>query len=80
MLLLKTNFVTLNTVLNNMNTCSVCHGKTIQKYITYTQWYQGELVAVEHVPAEVCENCNEEYFSPETVDKLQNTIDNQFIA
>ena len=40
-----------------MNTCSVCHGKTTRKYITYTQWYRGELVAVENVPAEVCENC-----------------------
>ena len=58
-----------------MNTCSVCHGKTTQKYITYTQWYRGELVAVENVPAEVCENCNEEYFSPETVDKLQIAIE-----
>jgi YgiT-type zinc finger domain-containing protein len=41
----------------------------------YTQWYRGELVAVENVPAEVCENCNEEYFSPETVDKLQIAIE-----
>ena len=49
-----------------MNTCSACHGKTTQKYITYTQWYHGKLVAVENVPAEVCENCNEEYFSPGT--------------
>ena len=58
-----------------MNVCSVCHGKTIQKFITYTQWYQGELVAVENVPADVCENCNEEYFSPVTVDKLQIAIE-----
>lgn len=58
-----------------MNACSACRGKTIQKYITYTQWYQGELIAVENVPAEVCETCNEEYFSPGTVDKLQIAIE-----
>ncbi|TLD42064.1 MAG: hypothetical protein JETT_1632 [Candidatus Jettenia ecosi] len=33
------------------------------------------MVAVENVPAEVCENCNEEYFSSETVDKLQHAIE-----
>ncbi|MDN3515330.1 MAG: YgiT-type zinc finger protein [Candidatus Brocadia sp.] len=51
------------------------NGKTIQKYITYTQWYQEDLIAVENVPAEVCETCNGEYFSPGTVDKLQIAIE-----
>ena len=58
-----------------MNKCSVCHSQTITKNITYTQWYQEELIAVENVPAEVCQNCGEEYFSPGVVDKIQKVIE-----
>ena len=54
--------------------CSACHSETISKNITYTQWYQGELIAVENVPADVCQNCGEEYFSPDIVDKIQKVI------
>ncbi len=58
-----------------MNKCSVCHSQTVSKNITYTQWYKGELIVVENVPSEVCQNCGEEYFSPNTVDKIQKVIE-----
>ena len=58
-----------------MNKCSVCHNQIVSKNITYTQWYKGELIVVENVPAEVCQNCGEEYFSPATVDKIQKVIE-----
>jgi len=58
-----------------MNKCSVCHSETTSKHITYTQWYKGELVAVENVPSDVCPNCGEEYFSPDIVDKIQEVIE-----
>ena len=58
-----------------MNKCSVCHSETTAKNITYTQWYQGTLIAVENVPAEVCQNCGEEYFLPGIVDKIQRVIE-----
>ena len=58
-----------------MNNCSVCHSITLHKNITYTQWYKDGLVAVENVPADVCPNCGEEYFSPDVVDKIQKAIE-----
>jgi len=58
-----------------MNKCSVCHSETLSKKITYTQWYKGELIVIENVPANVCANCGEEYFSPKTVDKIQKVIE-----
>jgi YgiT-type zinc finger domain-containing protein len=61
--------------MNKLNKCSVCHSKTIPKNITYTQWHKGELIAVENVPAEVCQNCGEEYFSPDIVGKIQKVIE-----
>ena len=63
-----------------MNKCSVCHSKTSNKLITYTQWHQEKLIAVENVVAEVCDNCGEEYFSPDTVEKIQNVINNNKIT
>ncbi len=57
-----------------MNTCSICHSKVRAQKITYTQWYENHLIAVENVPAEVCSNCGEEYFSPDVADKVQKAI------
>ena len=63
-----------------MSKCSVCHGKTISKTITYTQWYKEKLIAVEKVPAEVCPTCGEEYFSPDVADKIQKGIESHSIS
>lgn len=54
--------------------CSVRHGPTARKRITYTQWTHGELVAVEGVPATVCVRCGENYFEPQVANQLQKTI------
>lgn len=58
-----------------MNKCSVCHSQTVTKNIRYTQWYKDELIIVENVPAEVCQNCGEEYFAPDIADKIQKVIE-----
>jgi len=57
-----------------MNQCSVCHSQTVHQLVTYIQWYEGKLVLVENVPAEICPNCGEQYFSPEVADKVQHAI------
>lgn len=60
-----------------MNKCSACHHQINTRKIIYTQWYEGKLVAVEDVPAEVCPNCGEEYFSPEVANEVQKAIESQ---
>lgn len=60
-----------------MNRCSVCHSQTVCQPVTYIQWYERKLVLVENVPAEVCSNCGEQYFSPEVADKVQRAITSQ---
>ncbi len=57
-----------------MAKCSVCQGETAAQTIPYSQWVEGKLVAVENVTADVCQNCGEEYFSPETVNNIQEAI------
>ncbi|MEN6621339.1 MAG: YgiT-type zinc finger protein [Smithella sp.] len=45
-----------------------------ERYVTYTLEMGGKFYVIEHVPARVCLETGEQYFSPETVEKLQAII------
>ena len=60
-----------------MGQCLVCHNETEKRLITYIQEYQGKWVAVKDVPADICPICGEQYFDPDTADRIQNTIYSQ---
>lgn len=42
--------------------------------VTYTLEHQGKLYVIEHVPARVCQETGEEFFSPSTVEHIQALI------
>ena len=42
--------------------------------MTYTLEMDGKFYIVEHVPARVCLETGEQYFAPETVEKMQKII------
>lgn len=42
--------------------------------VTYTLEMDGKFVIIENVPARVCVETGEQFFSPETVERLQQTI------
>jgi hypothetical protein len=42
--------------------------------VTYTLEVDGRVVVVEHVPARVNEETGERYYSPETVERLQEIV------
>ena len=44
----------------------------IQSKVTYTLEHEGKFMIVENVPARVCMETGEQFFSPETVEHLQN--------
>lgn len=44
------------------------------QYVTYTLEMNGKFYIVEHVPARVCLETGEQYFAPETVEKIQKII------
>ncbi len=46
----------------------------VETQVTYTIKHQGKFYIIEHVPARVCQETGEEYFSPETVEHIQNCI------
>jgi len=58
-----------------MDKCSVCGGKLEYRFVTYLKEHENGLVAVGNVPAQVCQRCGEEYFSPEVVDELHRIIE-----
>ena len=45
--------------------------------VTYTLERGGKLVVVEHVPARVCVETGEQFFAPETVERLQLLVNGE---
>ena len=46
----------------------------VDREVTYTVEVNGELIVVENVPARVCVETGDQFFSPETVEHLQRII------
>ena len=46
----------------------------VETRVTYTLEHGGKFYIVEHVPARVCKETGEQYFSPETVEHIQTLI------
>lgn len=46
----------------------------IEKQVTYTLYLNGQIILIENVPARVNEETGEQFFSPATVERLQQTI------
>jgi YgiT-type zinc finger domain-containing protein len=46
----------------------------IETEVTYTLELGGKFYIIEHVPARVCQETREQFFSPETVEHIQALI------
>jgi YgiT-type zinc finger domain-containing protein len=44
------------------------------RQVTYTIELDGRIVVIEHVPARVCVETGEQFFSPETVDRIHAIV------
>lgn len=49
----------------------------IQTRVTYTIEHRGKLYVIENVPARVCQETGEQFFSPETVEHIQAIVGGQ---
>jgi len=47
---------------------------TTETTVTYTLEYGGKFYVIEHVPARVCQETGEEFFSPETVEHIHDLV------
>ena len=46
----------------------------IDTTVSYTLEYEGRFCIIEHVPARVCQETGESFFSPETIEHIQRAI------
>ena len=56
------------------NKCPVCGGGLELKNITHPQYYEGKIIILENVPAEVCRQCGEVLLSPDVTMQLQEVV------
>ncbi|KAF5426249.1 hypothetical protein C5S39_15135 [Candidatus Methanophagaceae archaeon] len=54
--------------------CYFCRGKVIEKRVGVDFRWGDELMVIEDVPAEVCQQCGEKYFSPEVYKTMENLV------
>ena len=56
--------------------CSItgCPGEYEERKILHTVRHQGQVMVIDHVPAEVCPMCGDVLLKPETVRKLEELL------
>ena len=56
--------------------CSVqgCPGTYQPQGVVHTVRHHGEIIVIENVPAEVCSECGDVLFSPDTVQRIEQII------
>jgi YgiT-type zinc finger domain-containing protein len=59
---------------DNAMTDSLPNEKLVERRVTYTLVKDGQLIVVDNVPARVNEETGEQFFSPQTVEKLQRIL------
>lgn len=57
-----------------MMKCSLCKGNVEERLIRYVQDFEGRVVIVENVPAEVCTQCGEKYLRSDVAEKVQSLV------
>lgn len=61
-------------MLSDQTLCYLCGAHLREGAVTYTQEIAGSIAVVTDVPVLTCIQCGEQYFTPETVDRLQASI------
>ena len=59
-----------------MMKCSIdgCPGEYERKDVVHTVRYRGQVVVIDHVPAEVCRVCGDVLLEPETVRHIEELL------
>ena len=54
--------------------CIMCKGNTTQTTRTYIQEFENCIIIIKNVPAFVCSQCGEVYYSDEIAEKLEEIV------
>ena len=50
--------------------CKYCGSETVKELVRSAFWVDGQLFAVENVPAQVCQRCKQQFYDAEITEKL----------
>lgn len=51
-----------------------CAGEYESRLVVHTVRYHGEVIVIDHVPAEVCSVCGDVLFKPETIRRIEELL------
>ena len=54
--------------------CVFCKGDLNEQTVRYTKELNNRVVIIENVPALVCAQCGEQFYAPDTIDVLHETV------
>ena len=56
--------------------CSIvgCPGEYERRNVVHTVRHQGQVIVIDHVPADVCSVCGDVLFDPQTVRRIENML------
>lgn len=57
------------------STCYFCGGPVQPQRVTVVREWKGRITVIRGVPAEVCEQCGEQYFGPEAVLGMERLLE-----
>ena len=57
-----------------MKRCPFCGGELKQTTITHAQEYEGKVIILENLPAEVCLQCGEVLLRPDVLERVQGLV------
>lgn len=54
-----------------------CPGRCESRLVVHTVRHRGEIVVIDHVPAEVCSACGDVLLAPATIRRLENLLEHR---
>ncbi|MBI4319761.1 MAG: type II toxin-antitoxin system MqsA family antitoxin [Chloroflexi bacterium] len=57
-----------------MRRCPICGGELKDTTITRPQEYEGKIIILENLPAEVCAQCGEVFLHPDVLERVQAIV------
>lgn len=61
-------------LLKNQGTCSFCNGSLAEGKTDFTVRVNSSVVVIKNVPAYICDNCGEAYYTPEVSRKIDKVM------
>jgi len=50
--------------------CRYCESATVEQTVNSVFWVDGGLIAIENIPARVCQQCREQFYDDQTIEKM----------